>query len=103
VRIISAVLVVLCLTGGSTATVLARGQSVVQPQPDQYFSGVVTKLEAGKITVTRTVLGKEDATKTFVVTAETRTEGKPKLKARVTVRFVTGDEGDRALHIVVRK
>ena len=75
----------------------------VQAQPsDQYFSGTVTKLEEGRITVTRTVLGKEDATRTFVVTAETRTEGKPRVKARVTVRFVSGDDGDRAVHILVR-
>jgi len=75
----------------------------VQPQADQYFSGVIKKIGEGRITITRTVLGKEDATKTFLVTPETRTEGKPKVKARVTVRFVTAEDGDRAVHILVRK
>ena len=75
----------------------------LQGQPeDQFFSGTITALESDKITVTRTVLGTESTTKTFVITSETRFEGKPKLKARVTVRFVTEDEKDRAVHVVVR-
>jgi len=84
--------------------VLARPQTppAAPAQSDQYFSGDVTRLEADRITVTRTVLGKEDATRTFLLTAETRTEGKVKVKARVTVRFVAGEDGDRAIHILVR-
>ncbi len=71
-------------------------------QEDQYFSDTITALDGHKITVTRTVLGTESTTKTFVVTPETRFEGKPKVKARVTVRFVTEEEQDRAVHVVVR-
>jgi hypothetical protein len=102
VRLVVPAILFLCLAG-SAAPARQANQPQVQPQEDQYFSGVVTKIETGKITVTRTVLGKEDATKTFAVTAETRTEGKPKVRARVTVRFVTSEDGDRAVHIVVRK
>jgi hypothetical protein len=72
------------------------------PAPDQYFSGSVTAIEAAKITVTRTVLGTESTTRAFVITPETRIEGKPKLKSRVTVRYVTVEEIDRAVHILVR-
>ena len=71
-------------------------------QQDQYFSGTVTALEENKITVTRTVLGTDSTTRAFVITAKTRFEGKPKVKSRVTVRFVTEDDTDRAIHILVR-
>jgi hypothetical protein len=74
---------------------------VVQPQ-DQFFSGIVTALNQSSVTVTRTVLGKESAVRTFVITAETHIEGKPKLRSRVTVRFVSDENGDRAVRIIVR-
>jgi hypothetical protein len=69
---------------------------------DQFFSGVIVAITADRITVSRTVLGNESGTRTFVITPETRIEGKPAAKARVTVRFVTADDGDRAVHILVR-
>lgn len=95
-----AILVILIAFAGCLGG--AQNQPEPQPHPGQYFSGVIARIEQGKITVVRTVLGKEDATRTFLVTGETRTEGKPKVKARVTVRFVAGDDGDRAVHILVR-
>jgi hypothetical protein len=73
----------------------------VTPQ-DQYLTGTVTALSDTSITVTRTALGKVSAVRTFSITAETHIEGKPKLKSRVTVRFVSGDDGDRAVRIIVR-
>ena len=101
-----------CIFFAILAAALATGpgQCGAQEQPpsvpaqaeDQFFSGTVTALDAAKITVTRTVLGTESTTRTFALTAETRFEGKPKVKARVTVRFVTEDEKDRAVHVVVR-
>jgi hypothetical protein len=74
----------------------------VEEPSDQFFSGTVTALSNDKITVGRTVLGKPPSDRTFVITPETRIEGKLRLKARVTVRFVTKDEGDHAVHIIVR-
>lgn len=79
--------------GNSAATVAAQ---------DQFFSGTITALGDGKITVSRSVLGKESATRTFLITPQTKIEGKPRVKARVTVRFVPGEEGDKAVHIIVR-
>jgi hypothetical protein len=69
---------------------------------DQFFSGTIVEITSEKITVTRTVLGNESGTRTFIITPETRIEGKPAPKARVTVRFVAGEDGDRAIHILVR-
>ena len=72
-----------------------------KPKPD-YFSGTITVLDEEKVTVLKTVLGKTSETRTFLITKETRIEGKLRLKARVTVRYTHNDEGNRALHIIVR-
>src|SRR5215469_14346528 len=60
-----------------------------QPPQDQFFAGNITALSETSITVTRTVLGKESAVHTFTITPETHIEGNPKLKSKVTVRFIT--------------
>ncbi len=92
------------LVFGLLLTLPAFGQeSPTNAQPeDQFFSGTVTELSAEKVTVGRTVLGKASATRAFLITPETRVEGKLRVKARVTVRFLTKDEGDQAVHIIVR-
>ena len=83
---------------------LARSQdppSVQQPQ-DQYFAGIVTAFSETSITITRTVLGKSTV-RTFVITAETVTQGgKPKVKSKVTVKWVAGNDGDQAVKIILR-
>lgn len=78
--------------------------SAQQPVADQYFAGVVTALSEESITLTRTVLGKSTV-RAFAITAETRYSpegGKPKLKQKVTVKWVSGDNGDRAVKIILR-
>ncbi|MBM3776590.1 MAG: hypothetical protein FJW37_15725 [Acidobacteria bacterium] len=70
-----------------------------QRQPEEFFSGTVTEFTESQITVHRTALGAEPKTRTFTITPETRLEGRPRVKDRVTVRF----EQDRAVHIIVRK
>jgi hypothetical protein len=70
---------------------------------DQMFSGVVTAVEEDSLTAMRTGQGKAAETKTFAVTPQTRFEGgKPKVDSRVTVRYVSTDDGDQAVHIIVR-
>ena len=79
-------------------------QAAESETKDQFFSGTVTAIDASSLTVVRTVLGKNSATKTFLVTAETRFEGgRPKVRADVTVRYVTTDDGDRATHVILRR
>ena len=80
----------------------AGAQESLKTAADQFFSGTITALTENKITVSRTVLGKNSSTHTFLVTPQTRVEGKPKLKSRVTVRFVSSQDGDLAVHIIVR-
>lgn len=69
---------------------------------DQFFSGIVTDLTSDRISVERTVLGQGSDSHTFMITPETRVEGKLRLRARVTVRYVSSEDGDRAVHIIVR-
>jgi hypothetical protein len=68
---------------------------------DQYFSGVIISLAADKVTVSRTVLG-ATSSRSFAINTETQVEGKLTVKVRVTVKYVTKDEVDCAVHIIVR-
>jgi hypothetical protein len=62
----------------------------------------VTALADDSITLTRTVLGKSTV-RTFAITTETVVQGgKPKLKSKVTVKWVSGENGDRAVKIILR-
>ena len=87
-----------------TSTIPARGQdsAPAEQRKSEFYSGVVTEFTESKVTVFKTVLGKNAESRTFLITPETRMEGKLKAKARVTVRYVREDDGDRALHIIVR-
>lgn len=69
---------------------------------DQFFSGTVEAISDDAITVVRSVLGKTPVTHTFHITADTEIEGSLKVGVRVTVRYVSGEEGDRAVQIIVR-
>ncbi|MEO7144147.1 MAG: hypothetical protein ABI165_11680 [Bryobacteraceae bacterium] len=104
------------LTAGVVATgcvaILGQAQDSAAPKPenpppakveaDSFFSGSVTELSSVKITVSKVVLGRPAVKHMFVITHETRIEGKLKNRVRVTVKFVTGDEGDVATVILVR-
>lgn len=70
-----------------------------QPTYDDTFAGPITELSSTKVTVSRNVLGKTEK-RTFLIKTDTRIEGKLKVKEKVTVGFVTTDEGDIARLIV---
>jgi hypothetical protein len=71
---------------------------------DQFFTGVVTAIDDESLTVSRAASGKNSATKTFVVTEATRFEGgKPQVRSRVTVRYITTEDGDQAVHVILRR
>ncbi len=85
------------------AAVAVAGKPDANSRPaDQFFSGIVAAKSANSLTVTRSILGKDPVTRTFVLAPETKIDGRLRVKVRVTVRFVTAEEGDRAVHIVVR-
>jgi hypothetical protein len=64
------------------------------------FSGVVTAVTPNSITATR--IGSRESI-TFVVAPDTKFEGgAPHVNSRVTVRYVTTDQGEKALRVIVR-
>ena len=78
------------------------------PQPktehaqDTFFSGNVLSLTAEKVTVSRRTMALTSVTKVFLLDANTQIEGKLQAKARVTVKFEKTEDGERAVHIIVR-
>jgi hypothetical protein len=75
------------------------------PVPDanyEFVSGTVTDLPPGRIVVNRAVLGKPPEERSFLITSQTKIEGKLRVNARVTVGFRPSDEGDVAMRIIVR-
>jgi len=73
-----------------------------EPKYDQTFAGPIVELSATQITVSRSILGKPAERRTFSITPDTRIEGKLRVRAKVTVGFVTSDDGDVARLVVVR-
>ena len=104
VRSISLLALGVCLAFATSSPVHSQDPpAAVQASQDQFFAGTITALSDGSVTVTRTILGKESTVRTFAVTPETVVQGgKLKLKAKVTVKWVTGDSGDRAVKIILR-
>jgi hypothetical protein len=90
--------IVLCAFGQNQP-----GQQTQEQVPaEQYFSGTVVSYVGEKVTVARTVLGRNSSSRYFTVTGETLIEGKLRVKVRVTVQYITKDEVDYAVHIIVR-
>ena len=88
----------------------SQQDSPARKPADTFFAGALSECSPEKISVSRVVSGKTE-NRTFKLTAETKIEtavgvkwdaGKLKVKQRVTVRYVTGDDGDVATLIVVR-
>ena len=73
-----------------------------EPSYDDTFSGAVVELSATKVAVSRSILGQPAEKHMFLIKADTRVEGRLRVRAKVTVGFVTTDEGDVARLIVVR-
>lgn len=75
-----------------------------EPEPVSYefFSGTVVEVQQTRLTVVRTLPGKDPEKATFILKPDTRVEGKLRNRVRVTVGYISTDEGDVALRVVVR-
>lgn len=73
-----------------------------EPAYDQTFSGPIVELTATRITVSRSILGKPAEKRTFWIKSDTRIEGKLRVRVKVTVGYITTDDGDVARLVVVR-
>lgn len=89
------------LIAGAAATPLLADETNTSKAADSFFAGTVSKFDAETIIVGRTVRGQAES-RTFNLTPHTKIEGKLALKVRVTVRYITDDDGDTATLIVVR-
>jgi len=74
-----------------------------EPKYDDTFAGSIVELSTTKVTVSRSILGKPAEKHVFLITSDTRIEGKLRLKLKVTVGFIMTDDGDVARLIVVRQ
>ena len=92
---------VIGLLASTAAAPVRADETATAKAPDAFFAGAVSELTGETIVVGRTVRGKPES-RTFQLTPQTKTEGKLAVKVRVTVRYVTDDEGDTATLIVVR-
>jgi len=72
-----------------------------EPKYDETFSGPIVEVSATKITVSRSILGKPAEKRSFLIKPDTRIEGKLRMRARVTVGYVTTDEGDAVARLIV--
>ncbi len=94
----------LLILGAALLCGTAPGPAVAQqekaPARGGMFSGSITAMTETTLTVTSTA---SKTSRSFAITPETRFEGpKPQVNSRVDIRFVTTDEGDRAVRVIVR-
>jgi hypothetical protein len=90
------------LIAGTAATTLLADETNTSKTADTFFAGTVSQSTSETIIVGRTVRGQAES-RTFRLTPHTKIEGKLALRVRVTVRYVTDDEGgETATLIVVR-
>jgi hypothetical protein len=76
--------------------------ATAQEDEDNYFTGNVVESAATHLRVSRVLQGKTEE-HVFKMTATTKIEqGRIRLKERVTVRFISGDDGDVAILVIVR-
>jgi hypothetical protein len=92
---------VLALLIGAPATAVRADETTAPKKADAFFAGTVAETTGETITVARTVRGKAES-RTFNLTPQTKIEGKLAPRVRVTVRYVSDDDGDIATLIVVR-
>ncbi len=71
--------------------------------PYEFVSGTIVALSAGQIVVNRAVPGKPPENRTFLINAQTKVEGRLRVKTRVTVGFkATEDAEPVAVRVIVR-
>ncbi len=72
-----------------------------EPKYDETFSGSIVELTAAQITVSRSILGKPAEKHTFAIKPDTRIDGKLRVRVKVTVGYVTSDDGEDIARLIV--
>jgi pyruvate kinase len=81
--------------------VIALALAAQAQKVDRFFSGIVAEVTDDEIAISRIVRAKPEK-HIFLLTPDTKIEGKLRVRVRVTVRYVSDDDGDTAKLIVVR-
>jgi hypothetical protein len=68
----------------------------------EFFAGVVSHIDAKRINVSRTLVGRSPESHAFVIDPSTKMPKGIKNRTRVTVRYEHRPEGDFALEIQIR-
>ena len=79
------------------------GSGQTSDDTETIYSGTVETLTAEKLTVAREIMGKPPEYMSFVLSPETKIEGKLQEGVRVTVKFRPSDDGPIAETIIVRE
>jgi hypothetical protein len=83
--------------------IIPAGLLLTAAQDATFFSGSVLACSPTEITVSRRALISNATTQIFLIDSETKIEGKLRVKANVTVRYLAVYEGNpKALGIIVR-
>ncbi|MCU1338724.1 MAG: hypothetical protein JWO19_4305 [Bryobacterales bacterium] len=78
-----------------------RGVAAQEDQ-DNYFTGTLVENAADHLKVSRVLQGKTEE-RVFHVNPQTKIEGgRLRLRERVTVRYISGDDSDTAILVIVR-
>jgi hypothetical protein len=73
-----------------------------QEDQDNYFTGTLVENASDHMKVSRVLQGKSED-RVFKVNAQTKIEGgRLRLRERITVRYVSGDDSDTAILVIVR-
>jgi hypothetical protein len=101
-RFRSPIAIFVVLAAGFPCAAADEKRQPLVPAPDRYFSGTVVSQTAELIIVSRTVLGRNQVSRSFILSPETVVEGELKERSRVTVQYVTREGTHEATHIIVR-
>jgi hypothetical protein len=73
-----------------------------QEDQDNYFTGTLVENASDHLKVSRVLQGKTEE-RVFIVNAKTKVEGgRLRLKQRITVRYISADEKETAILVIVR-
>jgi hypothetical protein len=73
-----------------------------QEDQDNYFTGTLVENTPDHLKVSRVLQGKAEE-RVFKVNAKTKIEGgRLRLRQRITVRYISGDDSDTAILVIVR-
>jgi hypothetical protein len=95
-------LVLMVLGFAISATRVTAQQDDQDKDKDNYFTGTLVENAPDHLKVSRVLQGKSE-NRVFKITAETKVEGgRLRVRARITVRYASGDDNDTAILVIVR-